>query len=144
MPLEVAQIRRRVQVRLADLKKVAATRRDRVVAAEKAYETFLSSLALPTLTTFAQALSAEAYPYRVLTPGGSVRLSSDRSNKTYVELRLDTSARVPSIVGEISRERGHRLVTEERVLAGGTPLEEITDEMLVEFVLEAMADLIER
>jgi len=144
MPLEVAQIRRRVQVRLTDLKKVAAARRERVAAAEAAYETFLAGIALPTLTTFAQALSAEAYPYRVLTPGGSARLSSDRSNKTYVEIRLDTSARIPSIIGEISRERGHRLVTDDRVLAEGTPIEAITDEMLVEFLLDAMAELIER
>jgi len=144
MPLEVAQIRRRIQARLTDLKKVAAARRERVTAAEIAYEPFLTGIAVPVLTTFAQALSAEGHPYRVLTPGGSARLSSDRSNKTYIELRLDTSARIPSIVGEISRERGHRVITDDRVLADGTPIEEVTDEVLVEFLLDAMAELIER
>ena len=144
MPLEVSQIRRRIQVRLGDLKKVAAARQERVVEAEKAYETFLSVIAVPTMTVFAQALAADSYPYRVLTPGGAVRLSSDRSNKTYVELRLDTSARIPSVVGEVSRERGHRMLTEDRVLAEGMAIEAITDEMLVEFLLKAMAELIER
>ena len=43
MSLEVAQIRRRVQSRLADLKRTAAARRERVAAAEHAYAAFLST-----------------------------------------------------------------------------------------------------
>ena len=42
MPLELVQIRRRVQMRLADVKRAAAVRREKADAAERAYETFLA------------------------------------------------------------------------------------------------------
>ena len=144
MPLEVAQIRRRVQSRLADLKRVAGTRRERVAAAELTYKTFLTNVALPVFTTFAQTLSAENYPYKVLTPGDSVRLVSDRSNRTFVDLHLDTSRPTPEVVAEVSRERGSRVTTDERLVAEGMAIEATTDEHVLEFLLNVMADVIER
>jgi len=144
MPLEVAQIRRRVQSRLADLKRLASTRRERVAAAELTYKTFLTNVALPVFTTFAQTLSAENYPYKVLTPGDSVRLVSDRSNRTFVDLHLDTSRPTPEVVAEVSRERGSRVTTDERLVAEGMAIEATTDEHVLEFLLNVMADVIER
>jgi hypothetical protein len=144
MPLEVQQIRRRVQSRLVDLRRVAADRRERVSAAERAYITFLSNVAVPVFNTFAQALSAENYPYKVMTPGSAVRLVSERSGRTYVELRLETSGPKPALVAEVTRERGSRVVTDERVVAEGVAIEDTTDEFVVEFLLEQMSDLIER
>jgi len=144
MPLEVVQIRRRVQSRLADLKRAAGVRRERVAEAEKAYETFLSNVAVPTFLTFAQALSAESYPYRTVTPGGQVRLVSERSSRTFIDLRLDTSGPSPLVVAEVSRERGSRVLSDERPVAEGMPVDAITDEQVMDFLLTAMADLIER
>ena len=144
MPLEVAQIRRRVQSRLAELKRVAGTRRDRVAAAELAYKTFLSGVAVPVFTTFAQALTAENYPYKIITPGDTVRLVSDRSNRTFVDLRLDTTLPIPAVVAEVGRERGSRVSTDDRLVAEGVAIEAITDEHLLEFLLDVMADVIER
>lgn len=144
MPLEVVQIRRRVQSRLADLKRAAGTRRERVAAAELAYKTFLSNVALPVFTTFAQTLSAENYPYKVITPGDRVRLVSDRSNRTFVDLHLDTTRPMPAVVAEVSRERGSRVMSDDRLVAEGIAIEATTDEHVLEFLLDAMADLIER
>jgi len=144
MPLEVAQVRRRVQNRLAELKRWAADRRERVAAAERAYAAFLTDVAAPAFSTFAQSLSAEGYPYRVITPGGTLRLVSERSNKTYIEVRLETSTAVPTVVAEVSRERGHRVIADDRTIAEGTAIDALTDESVVEFLLEAMADVIER
>jgi len=144
MPLEVVQIRRRVQSRLADLKRAAGTRRERVAAAELAYKMFLSNVALPVFTTFGQTLSAENYPYKVATPGDSVRLVSDRSNRTFVDLHLDTTRPMPVVVAEVSRERGSRVMSDDRVVAEGVAIEATTDEHVLEFLLDAMADLIER
>jgi hypothetical protein len=144
MPLELVQIRRRVQHRLADIKRAAAERRDRVAAAERAYEAFLAAVATPLVNAVAQSLSAEGYAYRVTTPGGAVRMASDRSSRTYVEIRLDTAGREPQIVAEIGRERGSRVFADERPVCQGVAIEAITDEQLLEELLSLMADLIER
>jgi hypothetical protein len=142
--MEIVQIRRRVQVRLADIKRAAAERRDRIAAAERAYEAFLAGVAAPTITAVAQSLSAEGYPYRVTTPGRAVRMSSDRSGRTYLEIRLDTSGPEPQLVAEIGRERGSRVLADERPVCPGMAIEAVTDEHLLAAVLDAMAELIER
>lgn len=144
MPLELAQIRRRVQTRLADVKKAAAARRDRNAAAERAYETFLANVATPTMTAVAQSLSAEGYAFRVSTPGKVVRLESERSTRTYVEMRLDTAGLSPQVVLEIARERGSRVLTDERPVAGGAQVDTLTEEDLLASVLESFEILIER
>ncbi len=144
MPLELVQIRRRVQVRLADVKRAAAARREKVDAAGRAYETFLANVATPTVTAVAQSLSAENYPYRVTTPGSTVRMTSERSGRTYVEIRLDTAGAVPQVIVEVGRERGRRVLADERPVAEGTSIDAITDEQVLAALLESMAELIER
>jgi hypothetical protein len=144
MPLELDQIRRRVQGRLTDIKRAAAARRDTVAAAERAYQTFLADVAIPTVSAVAQTLSAESYPYKVSTPGGAVRMVSDRSNRTYLEIRLDTTGPVPQVIAEMGRERGSRVLTDERPVGEGLPVDAITDEHVLAAVVEAMAELIER
>jgi hypothetical protein len=144
MAMELVQIRRRVQARLADIKRAAAERREKVAAAERAYETFLAVVATPTVNAVAQSLAAEGYTYRVTTPGGAVRMSSDRSSRTYLEIRLDTTGAAPQLVAEICRERGSRVLTDERPICEGMAIESITDEHLLAAVLDLMAELIER
>ena len=144
MPMEIVQIRRRVQVRLADIKRAAAERRQRVAAAERAYASFLANVAAPMVNAVAQSLSAEGYPYKVTTPGDTVRLVSDRSGRTYVEIRLDTSGAAPRLLAEVGRERGSRILADERPICEGMAIEAITDEHLLAVILDAMAELIER
>jgi hypothetical protein len=142
--MEIVQIRRRVQVRLADIKRAAAGRRETVAAAERAYGSFLATVATPTLNAVAQSLSAEGYPYKVTTPGNAVRMVSDRSGRTYLEIRLDTSGAAPQLVADVGRERGSRVLADERPICQGIAIEAITDEDLLAAVLDAMAELIER
>jgi hypothetical protein len=142
--MELVQIRRRVQTRLGDIKRAAAERREKVAAAERAYEAFLASVATPTVNAVAQSLSAEGYTYRVTTPGGAVRMSSDRSSRTYLEIRLDTAGAAPQVIAEVGRERGSRVFADERPICPGTAIEAITDEQLLAAMLDAMAELIER
>lgn len=144
MPMETAQIRRSVQVRLADIKRAAAERREKVAAAERAYEAFLAAVATPTLNAVAQSLSAEGYPYKVTTPGNAVRMVSDRSGRTYLEIRLDTAGAAPHLLAEVGRERGSRVLADERPICQGMAIDAITDEVLLAAVLDAMAELIER
>ncbi|HNV01770.1 MAG TPA: hypothetical protein PLN93_13260 [Vicinamibacterales bacterium] len=144
MSLELAQIRRRVQTRLADVKRAAAARRDRADAAGRAYGTFLSAVAIPTFSAVAQSLSAEGYPFTVTTPGRAVRMTSDRSRLTYVEIGLDTSGPEPQIIAEVGWERGSRVFTDERPVAEGTPVDAITDEHVLARLLELLPELVER
>ena len=144
MPLELDRIRRLVQARLAEMKRDAAARRDRVAAAERAYDTFLSGVAIPTMTVVAQSLSAENHPFRVMTPGKTARLVSERSNRTYVEVRLETAGPAPQVVAEVGRERGSRVLADDRPIGEGLAVESITDEHVLTVLLEALADLIER
>jgi hypothetical protein len=142
--MEIVQIRRRVQVRLADIKRAAAERREKAAAAERAYVSFLANVATPTVNAVAQSLSAEGHPYKVTTPGNTVRMVSDRSGRTYIEIRLDTAGATPQLVAEVGRERGSRVLSDERPICEGMAIEAITDEDVLAAILDAMADLIER
>ena len=142
--METVQIRRRVQVRLADIKRAAAERREKVAAAERVYERFLADVAAPTLTAVAQSLSAEGYPFKVTTPGNTVRMVSDRSGRTYLELRLDTAGKDPHLLAEIGRERGSRILADEHPVCEGMAIEAVTDEHLLAALLDLLPELIER
>lgn len=144
MPMEVDQIRRRVQTRLGDIKRAAGERRQKVAAAERAFGTFLAGVATPTASAVAQSLSAEGYAYRVTTPGGAVRMSSDRSSRTYLEIRLDTAGREPQLVAQIGRERGSRVLEDERPICEGLAIGAVTDEHLLAALLDLLPELIER
>ena len=144
MPLELAQIRRRVQTRLADVKRAAATRRERAAAAERAYDTFLTEIAMPVVNAVAQSLSAEGYAFRVSTPGKTVRMVSDRSSRTYLELRLDTTGLSPQVVLEVGRERGSRVLSDDRPVGGGAQIETLTEEDVLAALMDSLDDLIER
>lgn len=144
MPMELVQIRRRVQARLADIKRAAGERRERVASAERAFGPFLAEVATPTVHAVAQSLSAEGYAYRVTTPGGAVRMASDRSTRTYLEIRLDTAGREPQLVAQIGRERGSRVFEDDHPICQGVPLEAVTDEQLLAALVDLLPELIER
>jgi hypothetical protein len=144
MALEVSQVRKLVQHRLAEVKRAAGARRERAVAAERDYAAFLPSVAVPVVTLVAQILTAEGYPYRVTTPGDGVRMTSERSARTYLDVRLDTSGPEPVIMCEVSRERGHRVLVDDHPFAPGKAIASLSDSDLVEFLLGVVADLVER
>lgn len=144
MALEISHVRRLVMARLGDVKRAAAARRERVAAAEGDYAVFLPSVATPVFTVVAQVLTSEGYAYRVTTPGGGVRLASDRSPRTYVDLRLDTSGQEPVVVAEVSRERGHRVLVDDRPVGTGQDIGALTEQDVVAMLVGALGDLIER
>ena len=74
----------------------AGERRTRIDEAAREYEAFLDRIAIPVFKQVANVLRVEGYMFTVFTPGGSVRLMSDRAAEDYVELELDTAATNPS------------------------------------------------
>jgi hypothetical protein len=144
MALEASQVRKLVVGRLAEVKRAAGRRREKIAAAERDYAVFLSTAATPAFMLVAQVLASENYPFRVTTPGDGVRLTSDRSPRSYVDLRLDTSGPDPLVVAEVSRERGHRVLVDDRPLGAGQAIATLTDQDVVTLLVSAIGELVER
>src|SRR5262245_19857050 len=95
--MEIADVKKRVVETIERAKRGAAERRARSTEATKAFESLLESTAVPLFRQVANVLKAHNHPFTVFTPGGSVRLMSERSADNYVELALDTSGDAPAM-----------------------------------------------
>jgi hypothetical protein len=139
--VEIADVKRRVRETIDRAKREAAERRYRNDGAARDYETFLDRVAVPIFKQVANVLRAEGYAFTVFTPGGSVRLASDRAGEDYVELRLDTAGNRPTVTGHASRSRGRRVVESEQPL--GEPAA-VSEDHVLAFLLTALEPLVER
>ena len=142
--MEVPEIRRRVRAAIESARQHAQERRLRGDQAARDYEAFLRDRAVPLFHTLASALAAEGYRFKVFTPAESVRLAAETSGDDYVEIVLDTSVDPPGVLGRSSRGRGRRIVTSERPVREGTPVNALTDEDLLGFVLAELSPFLER
>ena len=88
---------------------------------------------MPLFRQIASVLKAEGYSFTVFTPGGSVRLMSDRSAEDYIELTLDTSGDEPLVIGHTSRARGRRVDRIGDAARPGGPVGDITEEDVLGF-----------
>lgn len=140
--MESSTVRNRLNLVIEAAKRSAAERRVRNDEASKAYERFLES-AIPLFKQVAQALKVSGYPFTVFTPGGSVKLMSDKSAEDYIEVSLDSSGDRPAVVGRVSRTRGRRVIESEHPIAI-KPVWELTEDDVLEFVLNEIAPFVER
>jgi hypothetical protein len=122
----------------------ARHRREQADQAEKAYETFLDTLAAPLARQVVNALRAEGYAFTVSTPGRGLRLSLDQGRDDFVELELRTDVEQPYIVGRIRRTRGSRTLDEERPVKAGAAPQDVSEEDLLEFLARALEPWLER
>ena len=99
--MEISDIKRRVVETIERARRLAGERRTRIDEAAREYEAFLDRIAIPVFKQVANVLRVEGYMFTVFTPGGGVRLMSDRAAEDYVELELDTT---DEPVGERSRQ----------------------------------------
>lgn len=139
--MEISDIKRRVVETIERAKRLGAERRVRTDEAARDYAKFLEQTAIPVFKQVANVLRSEGYPFTVFTPGGSVRLMSDRSPEDYAELALGSGDGEPVVVGHTSRSRGGRVLEMEHPL--GTPATLTEDDVLL-FVLKALEPLVER
>jgi hypothetical protein len=139
--MEVSAVRRRVLETVERAKRAAAERRQRTDDASREYAVFLDTLAVPLMRQVANVLKVQGYPFSVNTPGGSVRLVSDKRGEDFVDLSLDTSGREPVVVGHSSRARGRRVIESERPIAAG-PIPAITEDQLLAFVLDELEPML--
>jgi len=140
--MESSTVRNRLNLLIDAAKRSSAARRARNDEASRAYERVLE-LAVPLFRQVAQALKVSGYLFSVFTPGGSVRLMSDKSPEDYIELSLDTSGEDPTVMGHVSRTRGRRVTDSEHPIAH-KPVAELTEEDVFEFLLKEIEPFVER
>ena len=104
--MEVSSVRRRLNETIERAKRRAAERRVRSDAAGVAFGRFLENTAIPLFRQIVNVLRADGYPFSVITPSGSVRLTSDRWAQDFVEVLLDTSGDEPQLMLHASRGWG--------------------------------------
>jgi hypothetical protein len=140
--MESSTVRNRLNVIIDAARRASAERRTRNDEASRAYERFLE-FAVPLFKQVAQALKVSGYTFTVFTPGGSVKLMSDKSAEDYIEVSLDSSGDRPVVLGHISRTRGRRVVESEHPIAQKA-VSDLTEDDLLDFVLKEIAPFVER
>jgi len=142
--MEISDIRRRLRQALDQAKKATVERRARADQAAAAYEAFLRDVGTPVFRMFANVAKAENYPCTVFTPAEAVRLVSERHGEDFIELWLDTSLDPPKIATRVSRVRGRNVMAAEGQLRPESPINSLTDEDVLAFLLENIGVLVER
>ena len=142
--MEIPEVRRRLRAAIELARTRAQERRARTDQAAREYEQFLRDRAVPLFQTFAAALAAEGYRFRVFTPADAVRLAAESSGEDFIELTLDTSSDPPAVLGRSSRGRGRRAVSSERPLNEGTAISQLTDEDVLAFLIQEITPFVGR
>ena len=142
--MEISDIRRRLRMALEQAKKTTTERRVRADAAAVAYSAFLRDIGTPVFRMFANVAKAENYACTVFTPAEGVRLVSERHAEDAIEIWLDTSLDPPKIATRVSRVRGRNVTTTEGLLRPESPIDSLTDEDVLAFLLENIGTLVER
>jgi hypothetical protein len=142
--MEISHVRNQLKHAMDRTRARAQQRRQRAQQAEQAYETFLTEVATPLTRQVANALKAEGYAFTLSTPGGGLRLASDRGRDDYVELTLDTAGDQPEVMARISRTRGSRTLAEEQPVKRGASPDEITEADVLEFWIQVLEPWLER
>lgn len=142
--MDIAEVRKRVRQTIDRARRQAAARRAAIEAAEADYRRFLAETAVPLVRMIGTVLTAEGFPFQVFTPAGAVRLASGRSGDDFIELALDTSGERPMVVGRVSRGRGRHKLTLERPLREDVPVGALTEEDVLQFVLDELGPFVER
>ena len=136
--MEVSAVRRRVQQSLVAARARAQQRRQQSEDATRDYAAFLQNVATPVVQQIANVLKAEGLAFTVFTPGDGLRLAYDRGRDDFVEFALDTSGDHPQVIGHISQSRGSRRLDEERPVKPDAPPASLTEEDVLEFVMQAL------
>lgn len=136
---DVAQIRKRIQRAIEQARREAADRRARVHEAQRAYDEFLETRAIPAFRSVAIVLKAEGLVWEVMTPSGEVRLVPDRRRDESIAISFDASAEPPQPLVSITRGRGSRTLHAERPIKAGTPASSaLTEDDVVDMLVEEL------
>ena len=142
--MEVSDVRKRVRDAMERARRRTSERRTRNDEATRDYEKFLERIAVPLFRQIGNVLRAEGAAFTVSTPGGGVRLASDRSGGDYLELRLDTEGPTPQVMIHSTRGRGRRVIDSETPIGTGAAIASLTEEDVLVSVLTELEPFVER
>jgi hypothetical protein len=142
--MEVSDVRRRLRAAIEEARKRAGERRAVADEASRVYDALLERVAIPAFHAVQSALAGEGLRFKVETPAASARLVREGSAEELVELSLDTERDVPAILLRSTRGRGRRMISSEKILAEGPEIAELSEETLVNAVLDELVPLLER
>jgi hypothetical protein len=142
--MEIAAVRQQILLAIDHAKRAAAERRAANDTAGREYGVFLEHIAVPLFRQAANVLRAEGYLFSLFTPGGSVRLMSDKSADDFIEVVLDSTGASPLVLGRISRAWGNRTNVSERPLNPAVPIRELSEADVLSFLLKALEPFVEK
>ena len=140
--MDVSELRRQILRALDDARKDASSRRTVVDEGTRAFAAFHENVAVPLLRQAATVLKSEGQLFTVHAPAESVRLVSDKAPETFLELSLDTTGRELRVLGRVSLSRGRQGRIEERPLANGKRIGDLTEADVAEFLVAELPKLI--
>jgi hypothetical protein len=142
--IETSELRKRVRAAIEHSRKTATARRLKVDEATAAYKDLLDTTAIPLVQMLAITLRAEGYQFTVFTPNGGLRMALAKSADDFIEFTLDTSPDEPVAALRVNRTRGRRVIQHERPVKGRTPVDKLSDEDVLQALLEELAPFVER
>ena len=142
--IETSELRKRVRATIDHSRKKAAARRTRLDEASASYRELLESTAIPLVRMLVNTLKAEGYDFTIFSPNGGLRMALAKSGDDFIEFALDTSQDEPFAALRVNRTRGRRTVQHERPVKGRTPVDALTEEDVLQALLEELAPFVER
>jgi len=142
--MEISDVRRRLRGAIDQAKRRAADHRAVAAEASRVWSQCLPETIVPAFQAVHNALSGDGLKFSLSTPGETARLSPERSSAEFVEMSLDTNRDLPAVLLRSTRGRGSRTIESERVVAEGPEIAELTQEVVVDAVIEGIVPLIER
>ena len=142
--IETSELRKRVRAAIDHSRRAANARRAQLDEAAAAYNQLLETTAAPLAQMLSNALRAEGYNFTVFTPNGGLRLASARAAEDFIEFALDTSQGEPIVILRVNQARGRRLLQHERPVKGRTPINLLTEEDVLQALLEELGPFVER
>jgi hypothetical protein len=142
--MEISHVRKRVRDSIEQAQKAAAARRVANQQASHAWEQLLDEVVTPMMQQVSQVLKSEGHAFGVITPAGSVRLTSERNADDYIDVTLDTAGPVPVVLARVNRTRGRERFNDEHILASGDAIPALSDERLLDFLTSTLGPFLER
>jgi hypothetical protein len=141
--IETSELRKRLRHAIEERRKATAARRAMLDEAAVAYQELLAMTATPLVQKLANALRAEGHHFTVFTPNGGLRMALAKSADDFIEFALDTQEE-PFAALRVNRTRGRRVVQHERPVKGGTTVDRLSEEDVLQALLEEIAPFVER
>ncbi len=141
--IETSELRKRLRHAIEERRKATAARRAMLDEAAVAYEELLAMTATPLVQKLANALRAEGHHFTVFTPNRGLRMALAKSADDFIEFALDTEEE-PFAALRVNRTRGRRVVQHERPVKGRTAVDRLSEEDVLQALLEEIAPFVER